>query len=311
LGNSLLLRRRYEEARTHYEKAIGLDPGFGSAQLQLAYVDYLTDQWSSALARFSSLATSDMHSDSDRITAAFEWANLLRASGQCSQADQVLAQFQPKIAREQIREALSLELRGYCKLDTGNIRAARDLANQAVRKASGRATRYQFLQALAEIEAKDTAAAEAVIRAIENEQPRAGQEGESSRKAAQYLSGLLKLALGDAAGAVSLMTQATEGPGKEYDLYQFGVARALLADGQAADAEITVKGAIAARDPADPRIELEASRRRAMLLELQLLLQVGEKAEAEARRRILASMWMNADSDFTPRTELLRLDARP
>ncbi len=117
MGDSLLLRRRYEEARTHYEKAIGLDPGFGSAHLQLAYVDYLTDQWSSALARFSSLATSDMHSDSDRITAAFEWANLLRASGQCSQTDQVLVQFQPKIAQEQIREALSLELRGYCKLN--------------------------------------------------------------------------------------------------------------------------------------------------------------------------------------------------
>ncbi len=47
-----------------------------------------------------------------------------------------------------------------------------------------------------------------------------------------------------------------------------------------------------------------------MLLELQLLLQVGEKAEAEARRQILASMWMNADSDFTARAELLRLDAR-
>ena len=74
-----------------------------------------------------------------------------------------MAQFQPKIAREQIREALSLELRGYCKLDTGNIRAALNLANQAVRKASGRATRYQFLQALAAIEAKDTAAAERLV----------------------------------------------------------------------------------------------------------------------------------------------------
>ena len=72
-----------------------------------------------------------------------------------------------------------------------------------------------------------------------------------------------------------------------------------------------MKGAIAARgSAADPRIEREASRRRAMLLELQLLLQVGEKADAEARsRRILASMWMNADSDFTARAELLRLDA--
>ena len=210
LGDSLLLRRRYESTHALRESHRSRSR-IWLAHLQLAYVDYLTDQWSSALARFSSLATSDMHSDSDRITAAFEWANLLRASGQCSQTDQVLVQFQPKIAQEQIREALSLELRGYCNLDTGNIRAARDFANQAVRKASGRATRYQFLQALVEIEANDTAAAEAVIRAIESEQLQAGQEDESSRKAAQYLSGLLKLALGDAAGAVSLMTHSLRG----------------------------------------------------------------------------------------------------
>jgi hypothetical protein len=309
-GDSMFLRGRYQEARAHYEEAIRLDPGFGSAQLQLAYVDYLTDQWSSALARFSALAGSDSHSDSDRITAAFEWAYLLRAGGQCSQARQVMDGFRPKIAQEQIREALSLALLGYCELDAGNIAAARALAREAVAKSPGRATRYLFLQALTELEAGDAAAAGATIRAIEAEQKQATGADESSRRAAQYLTGMLQMTRGDAAGAVSSMRQSVEGPGQEYDLYQLGLARALLAGGRAADAQAAATGAIAARDPADPRVEQESSRRRAMLLELQLLRQVGDETGAEALRQTLAAMWQDADPEFTPRAELLRLDAR-
>jgi tetratricopeptide (TPR) repeat protein len=311
LGDALLLRGRYDEARPHYEEAIKLEPSFGSAHLQLANIDYLTDQWSSAIERFSSLASSDMHNDSDRITAAFEWAHLLRASGQCSQADQVLARFEPEIAQEQIREALSLALRGYCELDNGNVVAARALARDAVAKSPGRATRYLFLKALTEIEAGDASAAEATIRAIAVDQAQTADEGESSRRAAHYMTGVLQMMRGDSAGAVSSMRHAAQGAGQDYDLYQLGLARALLADGQTADAEVAARGAIAARDPGDPRIEHEASRRRAMLLELQLLLQVGDQAEAEALRQTLASMWKNADPEFTPRAELLRLDARP
>jgi tetratricopeptide (TPR) repeat protein len=311
LGDSMLLRKRYDEARTHYEEAINLDPGFGSAELQLAYIDYLNDEWSGALERFSSLATSGIHNDSDRITAAFEWAHMLRANGQCSLADEVLDRFQPKITQEQIRESLSLALRGYCELDSGNVVAAQALARNAVARAPGRATRYLFLQALTEIEARNTAAAETTIRAIEKEQSQAGGADESSRRAAQYLTGMLQLTRGDTAGAVSSMRHATQGSGQDYDLYQLGLARALLADGQTADAEVAARGAIGARDPGDPRVEQETSRRRAMLLELQLLRQVGKKAEAEALRQTLGSMWNNADPEFTPRAELLRLDARP
>jgi len=311
LGDSLFLRRRYEEARPHYEEAIKIDPQFGTAHLQLAYIDFLKDQWSGAIKRFSALATSNDLNDSDRITAAFEWANLLRASGRCSQAKQVMDRFQPKIAQEQIREALSLALRGHCEIDTGNIAAARDLAHQAVRKAPGRATRYLFLQALAEIDAKDTAAAEATVRAIEKEELQSSKEDESSRKAAQYLSGMLKLALGDAPGAVLLMRQAAQGPGKEYDLYQLGLARALLAAGHAADAEAMATIAIDSRDPVDPRVDLEMSRRLAMLFELQVLSKHGDKMRAEALRRALTAMWADSDADFLPRVELTSLDAQP
>jgi tetratricopeptide (TPR) repeat protein len=310
LGDSLFLRQRYEEARPYYKEAVELDPGFGSAQLQLAYIDYLTDEWSSALTHFSSLATSDMLTDSDRITAAFEWAHLLRASGQCSKVQNVMEQFQAKIEQEQIREALSLALRGYCELDTGNITAARDLAHQAVRKAPGRATRYLFLQALAEMEARDTAAAAATVQAIEKEHLQAGKKDESSRKAAQYLSGMLKLALGDAPSAVVSMRQAAQGPGIEYDLYQLGLARALLAAGHVAEAKTMVANAVDMRAPADPRVDLETSRRRAMLFELQVLSQHGEKTKAEALQRTLTSMWANSDADFLPRLELRTLDAQ-
>jgi adenylate cyclase len=310
LGDSLLFRRRYREARSHYEEAIKLDAGFGSAHLQLAYVDYLTDQWASALERFSKLAAASDFTDSDRITAAFEWANLLRANGQCSQARQVMNRFQPRIEQEQIREALALALLGYCELDRGNIDAARDLAHQAVRKAPGRATRYLFLQALVEIEAKDAAAAESTVRAIEMEQLQPGKGDESSRKAARYLSGMLRLAVGDAPGAVLLMRQATQGSGNEYDLYQLGLARALLATGQAADAQATAASAVGARDPVNPRVDLEISRRRAMLHEFQALSQLGDKSKAEALRRALLALWADSDADFLPRVELKRLEAQ-
>ena len=48
-----------------------------------------------------------------------------------------------------------------------------------------------------------------------------------------------------------------------------------------------------------------------MLFELQLLLQGGDKHKADTLRRALNSMWANADADFLPRADLLRLDAQP
>jgi tetratricopeptide (TPR) repeat protein len=212
--------------------------------------------------------------------------------------------------QEQIREALSLALRGQCELDAGDVPEARRLAAQAISKAPGRATRYLFVRALAEIDAKDLSAAAETIRAIELEQADASSEDESRRKAVRYLTGLIQLSRGESADAVSTLTQATQGPGKEYDLYQLGLARALLANGRSLEAAAVAANAAASRDPANLRIDLELSRREAMLLELQALTQAGDPTKADALRRTLNSMWANSDASFLPRAALTRFDVR-
>jgi hypothetical protein len=86
---------------------------------------------------------------------------------------------------------------------------------------------------------------------------------QTERKAARYLEGRLRLARGDATGALEAFDGAVAGHGYEYDLYQVGRAAALESLGDVPQAAHALELALAKPDPDDPRLDLELARKRA------------------------------------------------
>ena len=302
-GDSRLLQKRYAEARKYYATALQHDANFGSAQLQQGYADALTGNLPSAMATFRAMAGSADMSDSDRITAAFEWANLLRAVGQCAEATRVLDQVHDEIAQEQIRVPLALALRGYCALDVGDAASARKFAQQALDQSGERRTRYLFLRGLAELEASDLQAAAATIKEIAAQQDAADTD-RSSEKAALYLTGLLQLARNQPGTAAESLERAMQANGREYELYRLGYAQALAAAGDNSRALEVASSAAVAPDPMDPRLDLELSRRRAALLQVRLM-SLEPKGNSSELARQLTELWSASDPNFRFRSELL------
>jgi hypothetical protein len=218
----------------------------------------------------------------------------------------VLDRFANIIDQEQIRVALSLELRARCELDLGRVRQAEQLARQAVERTSGMSTRYRYVAATAQIADGRLAAAEATIAAIEREQSARPPGDFTSRKAAEHLHAMIRLARGDLSGAEQAARASLLDPGKQYDIYELGLARILAArqDNQAALDILQRIGD--SRRPEDPRLDLELSRRRAALLQLSLTSSEKSQSDAAVIDRLQAR-WAGSDSGFQPREELLSL----
>jgi tetratricopeptide (TPR) repeat protein len=269
LGESRLLRGRYEDAAAQYRKALQVDPGFGDAALRLADIEVLRNRPQAAIAQLEPLLAPGKLAPSLRITAAFGLAALLRAAGRCPDALAVLDRVHGDIAAEKVRQALELATRSRCLLDQHDVAQARQLAADAVRQSPGNATRYLFTRGLAEIEARDVAATTATIAAI-----RALASSEvadrTEQKAADDLQGLLRLQQGDVAGAVSSLRTAVAAKGYEYDVYALALARALARQGNAREARTMARQAAMRGSPTDPRLDLETSRREAARLLAQL-----------------------------------------
>jgi TolB-like protein/TolA-binding protein len=262
-GETAYLRGRLDEARPRYEAALRFDPQFGSAHLRLAYADVLQGREQDALQRLEKVAGTETLSASDRISAVFEWAYLLRAKGQCERVQGLLNQFDDLIKQEGIQVSLALALRSHCERDAGNYGEARRLAEQAVGRAPGRPTRYLLARGMAEQADGDLAALEATIAVIDKLSEGTAVPGQTERKAARYLEGLQQMAMHEPARAVAAFRDAMRGTGYAYELYALGLAEALLAAGDRVAAQNAISDAVSAPAPDNPRLDLEASRRRA------------------------------------------------
>ena len=262
-GETAYLRGRLDEGRPRYEAALRFDPQFGSAHLRLAYADVLQGREQDALERLEKVAGTETLSASDRISAVFEWAYLLRAKGQCERVQGLLNRFDDLIEQEGIQVSLALALRSHCERDAGNNREARRLSDQAVRRAPGRPTRYLLARGMAEQADGDLAALEATIAMIDKLSEGTDGPGQTERKAARYLEGLQQMATHNSSQAAAAFREATRGAGYAYELYSLGLAEALLASGDRVAAQSALQDAVSAPAPDDPRLDLETSRRRA------------------------------------------------
>ncbi|MGN6513905.1 MAG: tetratricopeptide repeat protein [Lysobacteraceae bacterium] len=259
-GESAFLRGRLDEAATRYREALRHDPAFGDAQLRLARIDVLRGQPQAAVAGLQSMVAGDF-APSQRISAAFDLAGILRASGRCADALRALDQAHAVIAAEQVRVSLELATRARCALDAGDAASARALAQQAVARSPGPPVRYLYVRGLAELAAGDGAALQATLAQLRAQADTA--DNRKAHKAADVLEGEWRLRQGDVAGALRLLRQAHAAPGYEYDAYALPLARALRAGGDLAGARRTALEASRPEPPGDLRLDLEADRRRA------------------------------------------------
>jgi hypothetical protein len=117
---------------------------------------------------------------------------------------------------------------------------------------------------------------------------------EAALKAATYLEGLADLSAGDAARSADVLARAVTLPGYQYSIYNLGLARALLAAGKPAQALKLARAAASERDAGDLRLDLELDRSRAILLEAEILEQLGQPDGAKARARDFLRRWQGA-----------------
>ena len=265
-GDARYFRRRFDEARRAYQKALELDPAFIDATQRMAQIDVLLGQTGRAIEMLVKTAQTDSVAAASRTTAAIDAADLLRAEGRCSEAEALLVGLAPQLVSEQISVGRALTIRALCKLDAGDAIAARALAAEAITKAVGAAPRFFLTRARAEIAAGEL---DAAMRTAGELRAMAGGDGRAqpaALKAAHYVEGLVQLERGNATAAARSMRAAVELAGREFEIYTLGLARALAAGGDAREARRLARDAGAMPDPVSLSFDLEPSRREATRL---------------------------------------------
>jgi len=290
----------YEAARKFYNKALELDPNFVTAQQGLSQVLAVLGEFDAATTLWNELISSTAVEPQFRISAAFDWAWVLRARQQCKHAFAVMDRVAEALKEEQIRQAMALELRGKCNMDIGNFELARSLFSQAIEDAPSVPTSFLFSRGLFElaqndIEAVRLTADEIIGYALPAEDPDRTEE-----KAAAYLNGMVALATGNTDEAISRFRRSLNLQGFRYAIYQVGLAKVLLINGQMDEALLLSIEAKDDRDTGDMRFDLEADRRVAHGLAIQITKMMGQIDEFSELQRSFDLRWGRIDSSPQP-----------
>lgn len=260
-GDAAFLRGRLDEARPSYAKALELDQAFIDATQRIAQIDVLEGKNADAIELLVTTARTGTMTTASRTTAAIDAADLLRAEGRCTEADALLVGLEAQFVAEQISLGRALSIRASCRLDAGDPAGARELATAAVANAVGAAPRFLLIRARAEIaggELDQATHTAGELRALRGD---AGEPDAAAARAAHYVDGLILLARGDAAAATTAMQAAVDAEGREFEIYQLGLARARAAAGDVREARRLARAALASPAPTDLRFDLEPSRR--------------------------------------------------
>ncbi|HEU5468179.1 MAG TPA: tetratricopeptide repeat protein [Steroidobacteraceae bacterium] len=300
LGRLAQLEGRQADASRHLLHALELEPDFAPARLALAESEVLEESWEAADARLLSLADDREAPAVFRIDAAFALNGLRLSRGQFAAAARPLVALEREIGKEEIRAAMALAQRGRSSAERGDFVEASSLIRQAVERAPSSATRYLHALGSMRLMQGDAAGARQAASRIRVQTFAEGDSGaklgkENAERAAAHLEGMAMLVAGDAAGAVKALEQAVDLPGYEYAIYELGLAQALLAAGRAAEALPLARSAATVRDPGDLRLDLGIDRARAVLLEAEILAQLGRHAEARQRAETFLHRWANDD----------------
>lgn len=281
-----------------YSKALEIDAEFHYSTVSLAVVEFLSGRSSEARQRLRALVENEEAPPRNRIDGGFELASILRSEQRFREADGILQALEGSIAAEQIRQAMSLSTRGTCWMEIGEPGRARQLIAQSIEASPGVPTRYLFARGLLELGQGEFSALEATALGILEESLPADDPDRTEDKAAAFLRGSALLEQGEVEGAIEELTRAVILEGYEYAVYRLGLARSYLSAGRLQEAMATARQAATDRDPADPRLDLDLDRRRALLLLAEVQLAMKRPAEAAAGARGVLTLWSEADPDL-------------
>jgi adenylate cyclase len=295
LGNLALQQRDFETAAEQHEHALTLRPGFVASMLGLAQSRYLQGDVNAAESIWRSIVSDADEVIDYRIDAAFDLAGVLRGRGLFAESLDVLEEAMPLIREEGLRTAWALSVQGTTWLELGNPERAADLLDQSVAEAPEPRTRYLFARGMLEYRLGRLENLDATVSEIRLLSDTSNEADRTEDKAANYLAGLSALAKGNLERAAPLLRDSVEVPGYQYGTYRSGLALFYRAAGDAENAAAQAGEAAAAREAGDLRLDLEIDRARALLLQAEILTELGAVPDAKEQARRFLTWWRDAD----------------
>ena len=295
LGDAYRTQSELDLAAEEYSRALEIDPAFHYASIALAEVDAMRGRGEEARGRLAHLVDDGQALPRYRIDAAFDLAGILRARGQFREAARVLGRLEAPLREEQVREAMALATRGTCLMEVGDLRVARTLIEQAIKRSPGVPTRYLFARGLLDLREGNLAKVRDTAARILEGAPPPDDPSRTADKAAACLTGLASLQSGDPARAIDDLSRAVSLSGYEYGIYRLALGRAYLAAGRIPEALAAANQAAAPLNPADPRLDLELDRVRAKFLLARIHARMGRAADSASGARAFLELWARAD----------------
>ncbi len=288
----------YLAAEDHFRNALEREPKFSLARLGLAQTIALSGRFAEASEIWTALLDDARVEPEDRITAAFDLANVRRAEYRFEESLAPLQRLEPEIREEGIREPLALVTRAMSAMELGRDDAAARWIDEAIEKATGTGTRYRFARGLLQLKGGQLDQALDTAREIRSRATPGSDGRDTERKAAAYLEGSVALARRDTETARERFDESVRLEGYMYALYDVGLAEALRAAGDLSGAAEVAERAVSFRDPSEVRLDLELGRARAQLLLARLLAERGDPtASANAARAFLERVGGGAAED--------------
>jgi len=294
-------------AAGEYRKALAADPAFHYSTVSLAEVEAVRGQAGEAERLLEPLVLDANANPSRRADAAFDLAAIRRAQGRFRDAIGTLEQARVPIEAEKIREALKASTQAMCYLELGELKRAEALAREAIKKSPGVPTRYLFTLAQVQLAQGKPADARTTATEILKGALPPSDPDRTEDKAAAYIRGVALLKEGKATQAQEELSRAVALSGYEYSVYRLGLARAYLQAGAHAEALASVKEASAPGNPAEPRLDLNLDRVRAGLVEAEVNVALGRRAEAASAAKQFLQAWTRADPGLSDVAQARRL----
>ncbi|HEY2289481.1 MAG TPA: protein kinase [Thermoanaerobaculia bacterium] len=311
LGKMYKSLGEFDLAVQEFSEALRREPAYHAATLSLAEVDVLRNHRDQAEQRLRALAADPDVIARYRISAALDLASLYRSQGRFRATEKALTALSAEVAAEETRESTVLMTRGLSRLELGDVAGARRLLGEAVDRSTkdpGRHLCALFARGQLELRQQRWDAVEETFRELRgatapSDDPKRGE------RAMADLQGLQSLAAGRPGPAVSELSSALGSKGYECSLYRLDLAQAYFAAAKLPEALAAARQAATDRDPADPRLDLELDRSRALLMLARVQMAMGQPLEAAASARQFLERWAKADPNLPDLAESRRLAA--